>query len=57
METAYLEIGYNHRSQKGKNIISQNKNLLLINRLEMQIRNWYLKLEQLAIGAGAAIRN
>ncbi|WP_161635304.1 hypothetical protein [Aquimarina macrocephali] len=57
METANLKIVYNHKNQKEMNIINQNKNLLLIKRLEMQIRNWYLKLEQLGIGAGAAIRN
>lgn len=57
METANLKIVYNHKSQEEINIISQNKNLLFMKRLEVQIQNWYTKLEQLGIGAGVAIRS
>ncbi len=57
METANLKIVYNHKNKYENTVINQNRRTQFVNRVEIQVRNWCKKLEQLGIAAGTAIRN
>ncbi|WP_157766097.1 MULTISPECIES: hypothetical protein [Aquimarina] len=58
METVNLKVIYNHKNENETDTVTkQNIRTQFVKRLEIQVRNWYHKLELLGSAAGTAIRN